>query len=57
MESSAPAGRLASAVLDPRRWPGSAWRWGSCSPADRESQRTNCLSRTRRPMRLPQETW
>jgi len=28
---------------------------GSCSPADRGSQRTSCQSRTRRP--LPQETW
>ena len=26
-------------------------------PADRESQRTSCQSRTRRPMPLPQETW
>ena len=90
MESSAPAGRVASAVLDPRRWrapspylaahkganplaaltegyqsaflacavlAGSAWRWRSCSPADRGSQRTSCPSRTRRPMPLPQETW
>jgi hypothetical protein len=39
------------------RWPGSAWRWRSCSPADRGSQRTSCQSRTRRPMLLPQETW
>ena len=38
-------------------WPGSAWRWRSCSPADRGSQRTSCQSRTRRPMPLPQETW
>jgi hypothetical protein len=38
-------------------WSGSAWRWRSCSPADRGSQRTNCQSRTRRPMPLPQQTW
>jgi hypothetical protein len=38
-------------------WPGSAWRWRSCSPADRGSQRRSCQSRTRRPMPLPQETW
>jgi hypothetical protein len=38
-------------------WPGSAWRWRSCSPADRGSQRTSGQNRTRRPMPLPQETW
>jgi MFS family permease len=43
---------LACAVLA-----GSAWRWRSCSPADRGSQRTRCQSRTRRPIPLPQETW
>ena len=38
-------------------WPGSAWRWRSCSPADRGSQRTSCQNRTRRPMPLPQDPW
>jgi hypothetical protein len=47
-----PVGLPACAVLA-----GSAWRWRSCSPADRGSQRTSCQSRTRRLMPLPQETW
>jgi hypothetical protein len=29
----------------------SAWRWRSCSPVDRLSQRTSCQSRTRWPMK------
>jgi hypothetical protein len=37
--------------------PGSAWRWRSCSPAGRGSQRTSGQSRARRPMPLPQGTW
>jgi len=46
-----------SAFLAALCWPGSAWRWRSCSPADRGSQRTSCQSRTRRPIPLPQKTW
>ena len=49
-------------ATSPRSWPapcwsGSAWRWRSCYPADRGSQRTSWQSRTRRPMPLPQKTW
>lgn len=56
-----PLAALAEATSPPSwpapRWPGSAWRWRSCSPAGRGSQRTSCQSRTRRPVPMPQETW
>ena len=69
MESSASAGRVASAVLDPRRWRALALLCGAFfhgAPGRQitiaalpsiGSQRTSCQSRTRRPMPLPQQTW
>ncbi len=69
MESSASAGRVASAVLDPRRWWALALLGGAFFMVLLDgtitivallwigSQRTSCQGRTRRPMPLPQETW
>ena len=69
MELSAPAGRAASAVLDPRRGRALALLCAAFSMVLLDgtitiaalpsigSQRTSCQSRTRRPMPLPQETW
>jgi hypothetical protein len=69
MESCASAGRVASAVLDPRRWRALALLCGAffmvlldgtitiVALPSIGSQRTSCQSRTRRPMPLPLETW
>ena len=69
MESSAWAGRVASAVLDPRRWRALALLCGAFFTVLLDatitivalpsigSQRTSCQRRTRRPMPLPQQTW